>query len=129
MYLFLANVVLGLHVMTVFFVVLSVPLIFLGRFFNWRLVRNFWFRIAHLLCILIVSIQAWLGIVCPLTTLEMWLRKQAGVDTYSESFIEHWMQTFLYWNFPAWVFIVIYTLFALVVISTWVLVPPKRIIN
>lgn len=126
MYLFLANAVLSLHVMIVFFVVLTVPLIFLGGYFKWNFVRYFGLRLAHLACIFVVTIQAWFGVICPLTTLEMWLRKQAGAQTYSGSFIEYWMGELLYWNFPVWIFIVIYSLFAILVIATWVLVPPQK---
>ena len=79
----------------------------------------------HLIGIVIVVIQSWLRIVCPLTTLEMWLRQQAGAVTYSESFIEYWLQKILYWQFPWWVFIVLYTLFASLILATWFLVPPS----
>ena len=126
MYAFLANITLGVHVAFVVFVVLMVPCIYLGHFLGWQWVRKLWLRICHLVGILIVAGQAWAGVICPLTTLEMWLRRQGGGEAYSGSFIEHWMRELLYWDWPAWAFVVMYTLFALLVVGTWWLVPPGR---
>jgi hypothetical protein len=103
-----------------------VPLVFLGKTLTWQWVRTYWLRLAHLVGICIVVAQSWAGIICPMTTLEMWLREKGELKTYSESFIEHWLQQLIYWNFPAWVFIAIYSLFALLVISTWYVVPPHK---
>ena len=125
-YALLADLVLVLHVLFVFFVVIAVPLILLGGVRRWRWVRLPWLRGLHLAGICVVAAQSWLGIVCPLTTLEMWLRRQGGSTTYSGNFIEFWLQKLLYWDLPAWVFVTIYTSFALLVLSTWFLVPPRR---
>jgi hypothetical protein len=56
----------------------------------------------------------------------MWLRKQAGAAIYSKSFIEYWLQEILYWKFPWWIFVVVYTLFAFLILATWFLVPPTK---
>ena len=122
----LANAVLLIHAAFVGFVVLTVPLIYLGKALNWQWVRVYWFRIAHLAGICIVAAQAWAGVLCPLTTLEMWLRRKGRLATYDESFIEHWLQQLIYWDFPAWVFVVVYSLFALLVVATWYVVPPTK---
>jgi len=122
----LANAVLAIHAAFVAFIVLAIPCIYLGKALHWRWVRNYWLRIAHLAGIFIVVAQAWAGVICPLTTLEMWLREKGGLAAYGESFIEHWLQQLIYWSFPAWVFIVIYSLFALLVIFTWYVVPPTK---
>lgn len=126
MYLFLANAVLSLHAAFIVFVVLTVPCIYIGKALHWRWVRNVWLRAAHLLGTSIVAAQAWFGIVCPLTTIEMWLREKGGLATYSGTFIEHWLQRLVYWDLPAWVFLVIYTLFALLVLVSWYVVPPDK---
>jgi len=112
--------------MFVVFVVLGVPGIYLGKALNWPWVRLFWLRVLHLVGICVVAAQAWAGVICPLTTLEMWLREQGTFATYSGSFIEHWLHNFLYWNLPSWVFAVAYTLFALLVLFMWYFVPPTR---
>ena len=126
MYVILANAILILHAAFVVFIVLVVPLVYIGKALNWGWVRFYWLRIAHLLGICIVVAQSWAGIICPLTTLEMWLRENNDLATYSGGFIEYWLQRLIYWDFPAWAFIVIYSLFALLAIFTWYVVPPTK---
>ena len=122
----LADLVLGLHVLIVLFVVAGLIVVIAGNLCGWRWVNALWLRLLHLAAIAIVAAQAWLGVACPLTTLELGLRAQAGLATYSESFIGHWLQRLLYFDAPAWVFTVVYTLFALVVAATWWRFPPHR---
>lgn len=126
-YSWLADLVLLTHVSFVLFVILTVPLILAGGVLEWEWVRKPRLRILHLVAIAIVTLQSWAGVICPLTTLEMWLRKQEGLATYTGSFIEHWLQKLLYWNLPSWVFVAAYTSFALLIIATWFLVPPRRV--
>ena len=121
-----ADLILGIHTAFVIFVVLMVPAIVVGGWMKWGWIRLIWLRLFHMLGILIVVAQAWAGVICPLTTLEMWLRRQAGETAYDGGFIQHWMQNLLYWNAPAWVFVMIYSLFFLLVVGTWLWVPPQR---
>jgi len=125
-YQLFADAVLALHFTLVAFVVSGLVLILVGNLRGWRWVNGWWFRIAHLAAIGVVVAQAWLGATCPLTTLEMWLRAQAGLGTYRESFIEHWLQRLIYYEAPLWVFTGVYTLFGLLVAATWWRFPPKR---
>jgi hypothetical protein len=125
----LANAVLILHIAFVLFVVLAVPAIFLGALLGWGWVRLYWLRVSHLVGIGVVAAQSWFGLICPLTTLEMWLRRQGELTTYAGGFIEHWLQNLLYWEFPSWVFMAAYTVFALLVVATWYFVPPIRAKN
>lgn len=122
---FLADAVLIVHVTIAFFVVAGLVFIIVGNLAHWRLANNLWFRLAHLTAIAIVVAESWLGIVCPLTTLEMALRAQAGVATYSGGFIEHWVGGLLFYNAPAWVFVAAYSIFGLLVAASWWLFPPK----
>ncbi|WP_434985891.1 DUF2784 domain-containing protein [Vreelandella zhaodongensis] len=125
--LLLADTILILHVLFVAFVVLGLLAVYAGYFLSWRWVRHRLFRIAHLCAIGYVVVQAWLGIVCPLTTWEMALREKAGADIYAGSFIQHWLHNLLYFTAPEWVFILIYTAFgSLVLASWWVVRPDKR---
>ncbi|MCG7200196.1 DUF2784 domain-containing protein [Marinobacter pelagius] len=78
LYLLLADSLLVLHVLLVAFVIFGLVAVFLGRLLHWRWVRNFWFRVTHLVVIGIVVLQAWLGVLCPLTVWEMELRERAG---------------------------------------------------
>ena len=125
-YQLLADVVLTLHVAIVVFVVAGLVLAIVGNLLQWSWANNLWFRLAHLAAIGIVVAQAWFGVICPLTTLEMWLREQAGETTYTGSFIEHWLQALLYYEAPSWVFIAAYSVFGLAVIATWWRWPPKH---
>ena len=126
-YLGLANLVLVLHVAVVLFVVGGLVLIALGNWRRWRWVNAWWFRLAHLAAIAVVVAESWFGIVCPLTTLEAWLRVRAGAPVYGGSgFIEHWLHRLLYYDAPAWVFTLGYTAFALLVALAWWRFPPRR---
>ncbi len=122
----LADVVLFVHFTVVLFVIAGLVYIIIGNLRTWRMANAFWFRLAHLSAIAVVVMQAWLGEICPLTVLEMWLRKQAQETTYTGSFIEHWLQQLLYYEAPSWVFTLIYTLFGLVVLIAWWYFPPHR---
>lgn len=125
-YLLAADAVLLLHVLFVVFVVVGLILILLGKVLSWSWVRNWWFRVAHLAAICIVVLQSWLGVICPLTKLEMLLRSKSGDATYTGSFVSHWLEAILYYRAPAWVFAASYTAFAALVVLSWVWVRPYR---
>ncbi len=124
-YQLLADVVLSLHVAIVAFVIGGLILIIIGNLRSWRWVNALSFRLAHLVAIAIVVAEVWLGIECPLTSVEMWLRARAHATTYAGSFIEHWLARMLYYEAPAWVFTTGYTIFGLIVAATWWYFPPK----
>jgi hypothetical protein len=121
-----ADLVLLLHASLVLFSVIGLALIVAGKLRGWKWVRNYWFRSIHLLTIGIVAAQSWFGVICPLTTLEMALRTRAGDTSYQGAFIAHWVETLLYWHAPAWVFTLVYTIFAALVAGSWFWVPPER---
>ena len=121
----LADAVLVLHVGVVLFVVAGLALTLVGGALRWRWVRNFWFRAAHLAAIAYVAMQSWFDIVCPLTTLEQWLRTQAGQVAYEGDFIGYWLGKLLFYQAPPWVFIVVYSLFGLLVALSWFAVRPS----
>jgi hypothetical protein len=124
-YSLLADIVLMTHVAFVLFVVLGLILILCGGFCGWKLVRNPWFRAAHLAGIALVVVQSWLGIICPLTTLEMHLRELAGDETYGGTFIAHWLHRILFFQAPMWGFVLCYTLFGLAVVISWFRFRPR----
>lgn len=124
--LHLADTVLVIHVLFIAFVVLGLLAIYAGYFFKWQWVRNKTFRILHLVAIGYVVVQSWLGAVCPLTTWEMALRAEAGTVVYAGSFIQHWLQSLLYYSAPEWLFILVYTLFGSLVAVSWFVVRPNQ---
>lgn len=126
LYRLLADAVLLLHVGFVLFVVLGLVLILVGGVAGWSWVRNRWFRWLHLAAIGIVVLQAWLGVVCPLTLIENALRAQAGQAGYPGEFIAFWLRYALYYQAPPWVFTVVYTAFGAMVLIAWVFVRPAR---
>ncbi|HTS54993.1 MAG TPA: DUF2784 domain-containing protein, partial [Burkholderiales bacterium] len=116
-----ADLILVLHTAYVLFVVGGLMLIWLGVWAGWRWVRGFWFRLLHLAAVGLVALEALVGVTCPLTVLEDWLRSGAYADA---GFIERWLHRFLFWDLPAWVFTLTYLAFALMVVMTWLRWPP-----
>ena len=125
LYRLLAEVVLIAHFAIVLFVIGGLVLIVLGNKFTWSWVNGLWFRVTHLAAIAVVVAESWFGITCPLTTLEARLRTAAGLPSYGESFIQHWLQRLLFYEAPAWVFTCAYTAFGLLVVATWWHFPPR----
>ncbi len=125
LYYVVADAILITHVLFVVFVVLGLILIFVGKFLSWHWVRNPWFRVTHLLGIGVVVLQSWFGVICPLTIWEMDLRSKAGETVYEGYFITHWLNELLYYQAPSWVFVVCYTVFGGLALSSWFLVRPR----
>ena len=63
-----ADAVLVLHFLFIVFVVGGLVLVVVGNLRSWRWVNTWWFRLAHLAAIGVVVAEAWLGVMCPLTT-------------------------------------------------------------
>ena len=126
LYRLLADAVLLLHLGIVLFIVGTLLLVIAGGLRGWTWVRNPWLRWLHLLAIGVVVLQAWFGALCPLTTLEMWLRREAGDASYDGAFIAHWLHRLIFFEAPLWIFAVIYTLFAALVLAAWRWVRPRR---
>lgn len=124
-YSFWADVIVVLHGAYVAFVLLGLVSVLLGYLLRWDWVRNFWFRIVHLVMILVVAFEAVMGIVCPLTTLENYLRNQAGESVRGGSFMGQIVHDLLFYEAPSWVFTCGYCGFATLVALTFVIVPPK----
>lgn len=121
----LADDVLALHAAVAAFVVGGLGLILVGKLRHWDWVNAPGFRIAHAGAIAVVIAETWVGLTCPLTHLEMWLREQAGNTTYSGSFVACWLQRLLFYEAPPWVFALNYTLFGVLAAATWLRFPPK----
>jgi hypothetical protein len=126
-YRLLADLVVAVHFAYVTFVVVGQLLILVGVLRRWRWVRNFWFRVAHLVAIAVVAGEALLGIACPLTEWESSLRVLGGTPNRGGTFIGNLLHDLLFFHAPEWVFTTAYVAFALLVLATFVLAPPRRV--
>ena len=119
---FLADAVLVLHFCLAAFIAVGVVLIWLGIWRRWDWILSFRFRLLHLSAIGIVALEGVLGIACPLTVWENWLRQDGG----ERSFVAHWVQRALYYDFPEWAFAAVYVALAAITALAWIIAPPKR---
>jgi hypothetical protein len=126
LYLLLADLVLIVHFALVLFNIGGFLFIWIGHFLHWRSVRNFAFRMTHLLAMGFIAWQAVAQLTCPLTTWENQLRTRAGqAAPYTESFIEHWLGRILFYDLNQSAFTILYiAFFALIVVTFWK-VPPR----
>jgi hypothetical protein len=76
----LADLVALLHGLFSLFAVSGLLLLAAGLVLGWRWVRHPGFRIAHCGAVLFVAARAWLGVPCPLTSLEDHLRAGSAGD-------------------------------------------------
>jgi hypothetical protein len=122
----LADVIVAIHVAYVSYVVVGQLAIFAGVVLRWQWIRNFWFRVTHLVAISIVAFEAIMNIPCPLTVWEARLRGLAGQEVSGETFMGRLLHSLLFYNWPAWVFTLLYVGFALLVLGTFIVAPPRR---
>ncbi|QHB56873.1 DUF2784 family protein (plasmid) [Ralstonia solanacearum] len=118
----LADTVLVLHALVVLFIVGGLIAILAGAALKHDWVRNRAFRLTHLAAIGVVATLALLGLPCPLTVLEDWLRTGAAGP---QGFVQRWVSAWLYYDLPTWVFATAYAAFLLVVVVTWWRIPPR----
>ena len=107
------------------FVVLGQALILLGIVRRWQWIRNLWFRAAHLLAIGLVALEAVIDMNCPLTEWERALRVKAGETISDASFMARLANEVMFHEFPEWVFRAIHISFAVLVIATFIVAPPR----
>jgi len=122
----LADVVVVLHLAYVSFVLFGFAAIWLGVALQWGWVRRPAFRIPHLVCTLIVPLEALGGLICPLTTWERELRAEAGQAPDDIAFVARLARDLLFYRAPEWVFTLCYVLFGLLVLWTFFRVPIRR---
>ena len=119
----LADAVLVVHFLFVLFVAGGLLAVWTGAALGWEWVRDIRFRVAHLAAILFVVAESFVGVACPLTVWEDFLRQTGSGGA---SFMQRWVGRLLFHNLPEWTFTVIYVLFALLVLATFRLIPPRR---
>jgi len=118
----LADAILIFHFLFVLFVAGGLPAIWIGVWLKLDFVRNIWFRIIHLAAILFVVGESLFGIVCPLTIWEDNLRQLES----DNSFIQRWLHHILFYELPEGLLTTAYLLFAILIVATFLLIPPCR---
>ncbi len=123
----LATGVAVLHAAFVLFVVGGLALILAGWSRGWEWTRGRVFRAVHVLAIGLVVTEVWFGVPCPLTVLENHWRALAAQVGYphGQGFVAHWVGRLLYYDAPAWLFGVVYTVFFLLVLGMLKWHPPR----
>jgi hypothetical protein len=127
-YAILADVLTAVHGAYVGFVVVGELAILAGAAFRCRWARNPWFRSLHLVAIALVAAEVFLNLPCPLTIWEQDLRGLAGQETTTETFVGRLVH-FLFMDganpWEPWVYEYLHVGFGILVLLTFVLIPPR----
>ncbi len=126
-YAFFADLLVLFHFFYVTFAVGGELIILAGAFLKLGMVRNFAFRIAHLVAVVFVALESLVDVLCPLTEWEYNLRELAGQRVEREiSFLGRLLRMIIFYDFPSWAFTLMYVGFGVLVILTFILIPPRR---
>ena len=125
---FIADIILVFHFGIVIFVTVGFFLIPIGWKLNWYWVCHRKLRLLHCGVIAFVTLEALLGITCPLTEIENKIRG----FSQSNSFISYWIIKVIYWDMTNINFLIIYSLSLVWTLILWKMCPPindKKIRN
>jgi hypothetical protein len=120
-----ADLVAAVHAAYIAFVVFGFIAIILGVAIGWQWVHNVYFRAAHLAAILLVCVEALIGVSCPLTILEDRMRVLGADTPYPGSFVGYVLDRLIFYDFPQWLFTLVYLSFGALVLLTFLLAPPR----
>ena len=118
----MANFVMLIHFGLAMFITFGLFIIPVGYKFGWGWTTLWKLRLLHLLMIGIVTAEAIVGLTCPLTILENFLREVNETQT----FVAYWINRILYWDLPRQTFIFFYSLCFVWVILLWKYCPPNK---
>ena len=116
----IADILLMFHFAIVLFITSGFFLIPIGYKLSWVWIKNLKLRICHCGMMIFVTLETLFGITFPLTLMENSLR---GIND-SSSFISHWINQIIYWNFPSQFFIILYCVVMAWTFLLWKLFPP-----
>lgn len=122
-----ADLLVGIHVAYVSYVVLGQALIIAAAPFRWQWARNPWFRFSHLLAIGIVAYEEIRHLRCPLTVWEEQLRELGGqAINGSMTFMGRLFHDLLFFdNTPQIFFTTLHLAMFVLVIQGLVMFPPR----
>src|SRR5262245_22456888 len=124
---FLADLLVTVHLAFMVFVIVGLVLILAGAVLRWGWVRNFWFRLGHLLSIGFVAAEATIGMKCPLTVWEAALRGHER-NVEGASAVGVFAIRVLYYEVPEEQFVYFYygyMAFAALVLLAFIVAPPR----
>ena len=126
-YGYLADLVVGVHVAYVGYVVVGQALVVLGAACRRQWARNPWFRFSHLLAIVVVAVEEAKNWRCPLTVWEEQLRQLGGQAVTGESFMGRFLRGLLFVDdrLSADAITVLHFAFAALVVQALVMYPPR----
>ena len=120
-----ADLMVVVHMLYVAYIVVGLGLIVAGLRRKWNWVRNPWFRLTHLLAILIVMYEIIVKAQCPLTVWEMQLRGLAGQAVNQSTFMDRVLSFILVADAPVWLVSSLYHAFGLAIVLLFVFAPPR----
>tara|TARA_B100000676_G_scaffold198365_2_gene194965 strand:+ start:4228 stop:4611 length:384 start_codon:yes stop_codon:yes gene_type:complete len=118
----LADIVLVIHFWVVIFIISGFFLIPIGYKLNWKWITNKKLRLFHVGTMTFVTLETFLGVTCPLTTIENSIRNV----NQSDYFVSYWIKQIIYWDFPTIFFIISYSFFLGWTLLLWKLCPPQK---
>ena len=125
-YSLLADLIVIVHFLYVMFALGGQAIIMVGWVFRWQFIRQPVFRIIHLVTVAFVAMEAVIGMICPLTEWEYNLRHMAGQSIDRDlSFIARLIRMIIFYDFPPWLFTFMHISFGILVILTFIFIPPK----
>ncbi len=125
-YSLLADLIVTVHFLYVMFAVGGQVIIMVGWIFRCKFIWQPIFRIAHLIAVAFVALEAVIDMICPLTEWEYNLRQAAGLSVNRDlSFIARLVHMIIFYDFPPWIFTFIHVSFGVLVILTFIFIPPK----
>ncbi|CAM3644193.1 DUF2784 family protein [Polynucleobacter antarcticus] len=118
----LADLVLLAHFAIAVFLVVGMLLIPLGAYWQWSWVRAPRLRQIHAGLMILIALEAFFHITCPLTVLEALLRHTDP----PESFWAEQLSKILYWDLPLEFFTILYGCCVVWLLYLWKSVPPIK---
>ncbi|HYX27901.1 MAG TPA: DUF2784 domain-containing protein [Pyrinomonadaceae bacterium] len=124
-YALAADTMVVIHVLYVAYIVGGLGAILVGVRRRWTWIRNPWFRLTHLIAILIVVYELIVKANCPLTIWEMQLRGFAGQPVNQSTFMDRLLSFILIANAPLWLVDTSYFAIGLAIALLFVFAPPR----
>src|SRR5437763_9486221 len=110
-----ADALVVIHILYVAYIVVGLVMILAGLRRRRTWIRNPWFRLTHLVAILIVIYEIIVKAKCPLTTWEMRLRAMAGQAVNQTTFMDRLLSFILVADAPRWLVRGLYFAFGLAI--------------